>query len=398
VAEQISQLLLHVPAAATAELAKEAQVRLLAGAYAAILTVSILPQHAFAQDSAAPERNITVTACVIREADYTRSTSPPATPSPSQLLLADADSGRATYSLTGTRESELLRYVGQRVEITGTLERPRTTPVLTAVDGTRTGSVNSAAAGAAGVTPEGGAAHEPSDAVAATIRAGQVNEPAPASSDPAYQVATLPRLNAASARSVSGTCAQLPRQEVRPVVASNAQQSAPAATPVGVAAPKPQMVRGCLARQTAGGTALSPQVDPGDSLVLVSASLVSAQPAPIVSAVPGSVPAGAGSGTVPNTAGTTGTAPVDAGKLTFALTVAAGRRAELAGHVGQRIEVVGIVDEAGGGARQHGDAVEQRRGVSADGTRPGLADTAHPSAPTQRMAVSSFRALGGECR
>lgn len=372
---------------------------------AGVLAIFVLGgmEQAFAQSAGRsdgdPGGEVTVTACVVREADYTRSTQDgkPAVPGP-QLLLTDADSGRATYSLTGTRESDINQHIGQRVQITGSVESPRTTPVLSATDGTRSGSVNTGAPGAAGVTPEGGAAHEPSDALAATIKAGRVSEPASATGDPVYEVARLPRLNAASVRRVPGTCAQPAAQVTRAPAASNVQEPA-RPSPALRSTPQARtiVVRGCLARQTGGGTALTEQVESRDPLVLIDAVLEDDRPVEVISAVPGSAPTGAGSGTVPNTAGTTGAAPVDVGKLTVALGITTAVRAELAKHVGQRVEIEGTADDDTAG-RAPGDTVAQPAGVAPDGARPPVPDAAHPSAPTRRVTVSTFRAIGGVCR
>jgi hypothetical protein len=363
-----------------------------------VLTLSFLigvPSGGFAQDRRAEATGgrdaITVVACVVREADYVRSTAPEATAAAgTQLLLANAQSGAPTYSLTGIREEELTQQVGQRVEISGTVEPARTTPILTTADGNRTGSVKTEGPGAAGITPEGAAAHEPSDAVATTVQAGKVNPPANKVSDPAYQVATLPRLNASSFRRVAGTCATPPTERTASVT--------PAASQVTTARPSPSpatsqtvTARGCLVRQTQDGTALTPQSTGLDSLVLSKASMADSRPSAVVSAVPGSAPSGSGSGTVPNAVATTGATPDDNGSLSFRLATAPGKAGELTQHVGERVEVVGTIDE-------EPRPVAEAAGASAGGReQPAAPKVAHPSAPARLITVTTFRAVGGAC-
>jgi hypothetical protein len=363
-----------------------------------VLTLSVLIADApegFAQDrrTAAPGGSdpVTIVACVVREADYVRSTAPEASGATApQLLLANAQSGTPTYSLTGVREAELTQQVGQRVEISGTVEPARTTPVLTTADGTRTGSVKAETVGAAGVTPDGAAAHEPSDAVATTVQAGKVTEPANKAGDPAYQVATLPRLNATSFRRVAGTCATPPK-ETTASVAPAGTQVAPASTSSSPS-PVSQAItaRGCLVRQTQDGTALTAQSTAIDSLVLTKASMSDSRPGAVISAVPGSAPSGNGSGTVPNAVATTGAAPVDNGSLAFRLA-AAGKIAELTQHVGERVEVVGTIQE-------EPRPVAEAAGAATTGrAQPAASNVAHPSAPAKVITVTTFRALGGSC-
>lgn len=332
-------------------------MRLIQTVSAAVFVASGMLAHpaaAFAQE------RVTVTACVARELDYVRAPAPGSiAEAGAQVVLIDVQSGEPKYSLTGVREAEVAAFLAQRVELSGTVERARTLPVLTTADGTRAGSVRTGGAGTAGVTPDGAAAHEPSDALAATVPADPVNEPVSGASDRADLVATLPRLNATSVRAVAGTCAM-------PTPAAVAQAVAPA-QPAARFLPSLRevqsvTVRGCLAWRTPEGT-----------LALTDATVSGARSPGVLSAVPGSVPSGSGSGTVREVVGTSGTTQA-AG---FTLAPASGGLRDLSRHVGERVEVVGSVE--GGGVER------------------APADTAHPSAATRVLTVSSFRALGGSC-
>jgi hypothetical protein len=341
-------------------------------------------EHAVAQDRRANDTGpITLVACVVREADFVRSVTAATPASPTQLVLTDVRSGTPAYSLTGVRESELATHVGRRIEVTGTLERARTTPVLTTADGTRTGSVTAGAAGSAGVTPDGASAHEPTDALAATVRAGAVEDPALRATDPATLVATLPRLNATSFRTVEGTCAQPP-----PLKTASAAPESRNPPPVRASLPQTSReavreertitLRGCLTRQTQTGTALTPQSDSSDRLVLTNALSADLQPQDIRGAVPGSSPTGRGSGTVPDRVGV-GSPRIAPAPVTYVLSSPSAMLEELTRHVGERMEIVGVT------VGNPGDAAPSQ-------------ETAHPSAPTREITVTSFRRLGGSCQ
>ena len=366
----------------------------------AAIALAGLSSSGFAQDRrAAPaaRESTTIVACVARSADYVRAAT--AAAGGPQFLLADVRSGTPTHNLTGLREQELLPYVGQRVEITGTLERARTTPVLTTAEGAVTGSVNTELPPAAGVTPEGAGAHEPSDAVTATVPAGRVAEPARVS-DPDYLVATLPGLNATSFRRVDGTCPPLKADRSSTEASSRAAEQRP---PTSVPPPQASradrlervMARGCLVRQTAGGTALTPQSSPADVLVLANASLVAAPADPSRGAVPGSAPADAGSGTVAGAAGTRGQAPVDAATMAFTLSVASGDTRELLQHVGDRVEVTGTLEP--GSSDRAGERPVPQEQPAAGRVQVAPVEVAHVSTPARRILVTTFRALGGAC-
>jgi hypothetical protein len=362
----------------------------------AVLVINI-PSNVVAQSRSSD--TVTLVACVVREADFARSAaSDPAASAETQLLLANAQSGTPTYSLTGLRERDLTSHVGQRVEISGTVERPRTTPVVTTADGSRAGVV-SGDRGATGVTPDGAAAHEPSDALAATVKAGQAAQPSARVADPVYRVAMLPRLNATSYRRVAGGC-NMPKPVAATPSAESSQArdgSAPLLASQSVRPPESIVARGCLVRRTAGGTALTPADGQVDPLVLANAALVGQQPvAP--AGVPGSTAAGNGSGTVPTPVGTSGSTPQDAARLSLALDIDDSRQRELSRLVGERVEIVGEI--AGEGARSRGEsqsASDAGASAGVTGRVEPRADAAHPSVPARAIRVTSFRAVGGAC-
>ena len=115
--------------------------------------------------------------------------------------------------------------------------------------------------------------------------------------------------------------------------------------------------------------------------------------APPRSAVPGSVPAGVGSGTTDAAAARPG-APVE---QSFWLVGA--RSSELTRFIGKQVEVAGTIDERltanpGTAAVTDAGAAAARRAVTAPPEAP---VTAHPSAPTRSISVLSFRVLDEKC-
>jgi hypothetical protein len=341
---------------------------------AALVTTLGIADETSAQDKGASRDDVTLVACVAREADFPRATVEGAIDR-SQVVLTAVDSTTPTHALTGLRERELAGHAGRRVEVSGTIERPRSTPVLTTAEGARTGSVTTGAAGATGVTPDGAAAHEPADALGATVKAGPVPPAVTNADDPAYRAATVPRLNVTSFRVVAGTC-------LNPAAAaSTTSRPSPVAVvpPVQApAAPAPREViaRGCLMRLTPGGTASTPQRGSEDPLVLTQASLNDDRTPTTSAAVPGAGPTDRGSGTVPSPAPTRGSVTTDAAKLTFALSIGREGLSKVTPLIGDRVEVVGVLED--------------------QSTSP--PDRAHTSAPIGRIAVSELRPMGGACR
>ncbi len=358
----------------------------------------------FAQERAVPggDGPRTVTACVALEADYVRGTVPdaPGTSGPA-LVLTDVSSGRPLLNVTGVRESDLARYVGRRVEVTGAVEPPRTTPVVATVDGSVTGSVAGERPAPAGVTPEGAAAHEPSDALPGTVATRAVAEPSRVT-DPAYLLGLLPGLRATAFRPVEGRCVRANEggAGVRAQGASPAQAAAGSPLPSPPSVREDSMarvtVRGCLVRQTAGGTALTAQAGSTDALVLSDASYIVEPGGGARGAVPGSSPSDAGSGTVPDTAATAGQAPVDAATVSFHLVMTEAQRTGIAPRVGERVEITGRLDQEGAPA------------AAARATEPSLpgpgrvqvapVEVAHVSTPARRLTVASMRPVGGTCQ
>jgi hypothetical protein len=343
---------------------------------------------------------VTVVACVVRESDYARSTTTgPTEGAATQLLLANAQTGLPSHSLTGLRESELSAQLGKRIEVTGTVERARTTPVLATADGTRTGQVTSEAPGATGVTHEGAAAHEPADALSSTVRAGKVAEPSARVADPSYRAATLPRLNATAFKPVSGSCAMpTPNAAASAPTSPVAAQSTSARPSSAVATLESITARGCLVRQTGNGTALTADRDQRDPLVLANAVLVSSEASASRSGVSGSAASASGSGTVPDATGTSGRAAVDAATMSFALETPAAELPKLAEHVGERVEISGTlrIAEAPARAEPAPAAAPAARTAEAGRGQP-APDVAHPSAPARSITVTAFRLVGGSC-
>ena len=113
------------------------------------------------------------------------------------------------------------------------------------------------------------------------------------------------------------------------------------------------------------------------------------------SAVPGSIPSGTDSGTVPRhqtVAGTTGRAQ-GAVPSAYRLT---GSQPDLARYVGQRLEVVGTVVRSTASPPDAGATTLRRGGSSSTGTRAQVADTsdAHPSADLPQLTAQTIKVVG----
>jgi hypothetical protein len=165
-------------------------------------------------------------------------------------------------------------------------------------------------------------------------------------------------------------------------------QAAPAQPPAG----EQVTVVGCLARQTPDGAAPTPEQPRSEStpFVLTRARLV--DPAS-KTAVPGTSPSTNDTGTI---AGAIARAPSQANVRDRSFTLTGGDAAMLAKQVGERVEVVGIMSRVAAGesaspqsAHTVTDPRERRQGVPAD--------SAHPSAPAERLTVVTFRSIGGAC-
>lgn len=111
---------------------------------------------------------------------------------------------------------------------------------------------------------------------------------------------------------------------------------------------------------------------------------------PSQSAVPGSLPAGRGSGT------TDAAATRQAAAVEQSFWLVGTKSAELTRFIGKRVEVAGMVDErlsANPGTADAGAAAARRAATAP----PEVPSTAHPSAPTRAISVLSFRMLDESC-
>ena len=184
-------------------------------------------------------------------------------------------------------------------------------------------------------------------------------------------------------------------------------------------------VTGCLVRQTRLGAAYTPgQGGNQNGDLVLTKSAVAGDPGPATNttttqtAVPGSAPSGSGTGTINQSASSVGQAPVDAQERSFALTSA--RAEELHKLVGQRVELVGTLQasatagtsgredvRATGSTPATTDRDRERSSAAPAGATgsagPGsrsegeTAPVAHPSAPVERLTVTSFRPVSGTC-
>jgi len=195
---------------------------------------------------------------------------------------------------------------------------------------------------------------------------------------------------AASTRRLFGTAAALvvAIAAARMLEAQRAPTVAPSVTAVGCITQLPD---------SAAAPPTGHEQGAAKGLTLARATLKSsdgrALSAPSRSAVPGSLPAGAGSGTT-DAAGARPEAPVE---QSFWLVGA--RSAELTRFVGRRVEVAGNIDERltpnpGTAGVTDAGAAAARRAVTAPPEAPA---TAHPSAPSRSIAVLSFRVLDEKC-
>lgn len=326
---------------------------------------------------AAVGATVSVTGCLLDERTYAaaRGLAKVGSGTGPQLVLVPDAAGRPAgdsrkaYALTGLKEAELASKVGTHVELTGVVEPADATIPSGANQPPTRGRTPG---GAVGVTPEGGAAHEPGDALGG---APALAPTAPARPDPTpISIGDLARLNVQSSRSRGGSC-PLPTADAAPaapkaatVASTQTAPRAPAATPVEVT--------GCLRRSTEAG---------GNGFVLDDAVVSVAQPR--VSAVPGSSPSGSGSGTVAATA-PTGTTGSDA-RATFTLL---GSGDLLGTHVGQRVKVAGTVDEA----RRDREELPVRSdtGLRGEVSTP---QEGHPSAQARELRVRTVTEAGGRC-
>jgi hypothetical protein len=153
-------------------------------------------------------------------------------------------------------------------------------------------------------------------------------------------------------------------------------------------------VVGCLARQTADGAAPTPEQPRNDAMpfMLTRARLVDVAR----TAVPGTSQSTNDTGTI---AGSVARAPNPALVRERSFTLAGGDATMLAKHVGQRVEIVGTVSRvaASSGTAASGATASGTASASPQSGAHTTTDTAHPSAPAERLTVVSFRPVGGAC-
>jgi len=128
---------------------------------------------------------------------------------------------------------------------------------------------------------------------------------------------------------------------------------------------------GCVARQTGAGTATTAAAPGTAAGPLLLTRIVEPDSAPGRGAVPAGQPSTTDTGTI-STRQAQPTTQI-ANERSYELTGSGA--AALGDQVGKRVEVKGVVVEV----------------------KPVTADTAHPSSPRGRLAVASFRPLGGAC-
>lgn len=140
-------------------------------------------------------------------------------------------------------------------------------------------------------------------------------------------------------------------------------------------------VVGCLARQTPDGAVPTPEQPRDNSMPLLLTKARAVDPA-AKGGAPGTSPSANDTGTI---AGAIVRTPTPGSVRERSFTLAGGDAATLAKEVGQRIEVVGTV------SRSSGPSAPPKSGAHT------TTDTAHPSAPVERLTVISFRPIGGAC-
>ena len=327
---------------------------------------------------------ITVTGCVVPERDYaaSRGLARTSADEPVQQLVVIVDRGATSagddaYVLSGREEGALAKSVGRRVEIRGVLERDATAALPPGSP--RRTTATTTPPGDAGVTPDGAAAHEPSDAA---VPRRDDADPSRAAADRAANVSELSLLSVRSARTLDERCnVPVTARSTAPAGNVNARGN-PSPVPAAAdgrareraEAPSPMTFTGCVARY-------EPSDGSSPFLIVVGPNTQEARPAS-GSAVPGSLPSGSGSGTIGTTGSPrTSTAPPPSYRLK-------GDEADLAQYVGQRVAIAGTVERAAA------PASSPSTGARAE---PAPSGGAHPSAPSQQIVVTSVRAVDRMC-
>lgn len=340
-------------------------------------------------------RPITVAGCLVSEHDYAaaRGLARPASSADTQLVIVLAkDAARGVspdvamdgMALTGRQEAALARDAGRQITLDGILEPPLTAAPAFTVRRPADNSTSTSPSGAVGTTPAGSPAHEPSDAASVAVGADDpARSPDTALRARPASIADLARLNVTASRNAGDRCeldivtqaAASPQASV-----SSVASAAPAVqqnTAAGAVPPEPRAavpdpgtpitVIGCLVREEMPDGS-------GASYLAVVGTVTGAGTSRVQgSAVPGSFPSGTGSGTI----GTTGTS---ANVQPWAFRLVTSDPA-VARRVDQRVEVVGTAEPVD-------DGVNDTRNTT----------TAHTTAPTRQIRVTSVRAASGSCQ
>jgi len=164
-------------------------------------------------------------------------------------------------------------------------------------------------------------------------------------------------------------------------------------------APPTVTATGCVSQPPDAGTAPPTGHEQGAALGLtlsratIKSSDGRAVDAPARSAVPGSLPAGSGSGTTDAAASRAAT------RVEQSFWLVGAKAAELTRFVGKRVELSGTIDDrlaanSGMPGVTDAGAAAARRAATASADPP---VAAHPSAPSRAIAVVSFRVVGDAC-
>lgn len=322
---------------------------------------------------------VDLTGCLVTEREFTRAFGVTAGTvvdvGDGLVILVDAaagPSGRAqAYALTGLVEPELSTHVGRRIRLSGQAEGAASSGAGLRPAG-RTEVAGKPPAGAVGVTPDGSPAHEPGDALAVPEDPSATRKPRDGT--PPATLLDLPRVRVTTYAVQEGRCGVPDPPRLATTGAPSAQTPVPGPGDFNVPG-QPVRVFGCVVPNDAAGGSR-------EGLLLVDAVVTAAGTGGAAGAVPGSPPAGSGSGTV-GTAGTDARTASVAQPQGFVLT---GEVGSLGTHLGKRVEITGTIVP-----------LETAPGSPAPAAAP-RESAAHPSAPERALRVSGFRPTAGACR
>ena len=156
--------------------------------------------------------------------------------------------------------------------------------------------------------------------------------------------------------------------------------------------PPPIVAMGCIAQapESAAAPPTGHEQAAAKGLTLTRATTRAPDTRAGRSAVPGSQPSGTGTGTTDGN-------PPRAARVEQSFWLVGAKAAEMLRFLGRRVEVTGTIDEklaANPGGVTDAGASAARRAATAP---PEPAATAHPSAPTRAISVSTFRVLDEAC-